>query len=420
MKVEDEFVHAQTKRQDDEKSGGEPQGEAAAVITEEDCEKNCEEVSENEACDEKKNDEITGDESENVREYDGIPEDNNAETNKNESELIAQLVTRMKIEALIFWEGLDWFGKIFTVSILITILMFLSALFSYKFISVIVSVVQAGVLILAQLLHKDVLKCKKRNLQYLVLLVAVIVAVANLVSYTFANDATISTHSEKEEREGFDEETNVEVQVGNYTFSVPDYWEAEEESENLYQAYAEDSDKVVKLQIDSVEDDEDPVSFEILEEETDNGKMASAVKSYFDATSKVTSEYFESGKIKGYIYSFEYEKNATRGIGRCLVFPSGKNNHWVYVVLLENDYSDYAYFGDYDSIINSIKQKKVSKKSKKTTKKESKKKDSKKEEKNHLKKKSRLHQKAQMTAIIKNLRLRKIKFRAKIWMGKLK
>ncbi len=214
----------------------------------------------------------------------------------------------MKIEAFIFWEGLDWFGKIFTVSILITILMFLSALFSYKFISVIVSVVQAGVLILAQLLHKDVLKCKKRNLQYLVLLVAVIVAVANLVSYTFANDATISTHSEKEEREGFDEETNVEVQVGNYTFSVPDYWEAEEESENLYQAYAEDSDKVVKLQIDSVEDDEDPVSFEILEEETDNGKMASAVKSYFDATSKVTSEYFESGKIKGYIYSFEYEK----------------------------------------------------------------------------------------------------------------
>ncbi len=45
--------------------------------------------------------------------------------------------------------------------------------------------------------------------------------------------------------------------------------------------------------------------------------------------------------------------------------------------MLENAYSDYAYFGDYDSIINSIKQKKVSKKSKKTTKKESKKKDSK-------------------------------------------
>ncbi len=358
--------------------GGQPQGEDATVITEEDYESVCEEVFEDEALDAEKSDDT--DEI-----WKNVPKNENTGSNKNESDLIDRLVTKMKIEAFIFWKGLDLFGKIFTVGILITIVMFLVAVSSHKLIPVIASVVQAGMLVCAQLLHKEVLKCKKRNLKYIVLLIAIILAVLNMISYMFVNDTPISTHTEKEVWEGFDEETNVEVQVGNYIFSVPDYWEAEEESENIYQAYAEDSDKVVKLQIDSVEDDEDPVSFEILEEETSNGKMTSAIKSYFDATSKVTSEYFESGKIKGYIYSFEYEKDTIKGIGKCLVFPSGKNNHWIHVILLENDYSDYTYFGDFDSIINSIKQKQTS--TKKKTKKESEKKSSKKKKKKSAKEK---------------------------------
>lgn len=69
---------------------------------------------------------------------------------------------------------------------------------------------------------------------------------------------------EAPEKNGFNEEGNSEIQLGNFIFSIPSYFEADITEDDHYRAYAEKGGKTAYIEIFSVVDEEDTVSYEAL------------------------------------------------------------------------------------------------------------------------------------------------------------
>ena len=170
-----------------------------------------------------------------------------------------------------------------------------------------------------------------------------------------SGSAGTSKDDSRPQKAGFSESENGTATVGNFEFSVPDYWETEIEEENHYRAYAETSGKVAMIDITSQYDSSDPVTYDILAEETENGMMSTAIKMEYYPCEEVTIEDFDNGSIKGYIYKtcFEYEGidcNST-----IVYMPSEENNHWVVAFLQQTENTEYLYDEDFAKIMNSAR-----------------------------------------------------------------
>ena len=160
--------------------------------------------------------------------------------------------------------------------------------------------------------------------------------------------------SEKPEKNGFDSTSNMEVSVGLASFEIPSYWAADITEADHYRAYAETSGKVAMLNILANYDNDDPVSFDILQVENDLGLMEKSVRSGFGACGEIHSEVFDNGSVKGYIYSSAFEQDGYRGQMKTAMIPSVKDNKWITITLLETDNTEYSYFADYSEIMNSV------------------------------------------------------------------
>lgn len=156
------------------------------------------------------------------------------------------------------------------------------------------------------------------------------------------------------EKDGFDEKSNSLVTVGQFCFSIPNYWNADIEEDDMYRAYAENSGKVSVLQIISSYDSDDKVTYDILKQDTENGAMADAYKTWFEQCGDIQVVSFDNGDIKGFIFSTDFTKDGLDGKGQCLVFPSENNNSWVFVALMETNNTQYTYFRDFSKILESI------------------------------------------------------------------
>lgn len=156
----------------------------------------------------------------------------------------------------------------------------------------------------------------------------------------------------KQQKNGFD--NNIEIIVGAYCFLIPTYWEADIEEADYYRAYAETSGKVAMLFINSSFDEEDPVTYEILAQETESGEMSKAFTYWFDECGEVTIKSFDNGVVKGFTYEMEVSINGLEGNAMIVTFPDEKNNHWVTASLCETNNTEYSYTEDFEKIINSI------------------------------------------------------------------
>ncbi|MDO4479032.1 MAG: DUF4839 domain-containing protein [Lachnospiraceae bacterium] len=308
----------------------------------------------------------------------------------NQKKTSASTSDKLKGKAIEFWQKLDLFCQVALISATVVLVLFLVAVAKHRGLPIIISVLQIAGLIVAFLMHKGYITSQKTWLKYLLLGAVILFALINVMSYSFGGSrsyksqeskSTAETQAisqpirkplkaqklpkvteapeapivpERTEKDGFSEENNELVTIGDFAFSVPDYWEADKEKEDEYRAYAERDGKTAMLQIESQKDNFDPVTFDILQEENDNGLMAESMKAWFDASGDVTSESFENGVIKGYIYSCDFEQDDVKGKCQCLVFPSENDNCWIFVSLTESDNTEYTYFGDYRKILESI------------------------------------------------------------------
>ena len=171
-------------------------------------------------------------------------------------------------------------------------------------------------------------------------------AIANKESETSADGLY------RKQKDGFDINNCKEKIIGNYKFLIPNYW-IESESEH-YRAYAETGGKVSMLQIINKVDNKDKVSFDLLEKETNEGKMQSALKSWFEDSKFIDYEKFENQNLKGYIYNLTFKINEHSGIAKCLSFASESDNSWFNVLLTETLNTEYSYTSDFNKIISNI------------------------------------------------------------------
>lgn len=166
--------------------------------------------------------------------------------------------------------------------------------------------------------------------------------------------ATAQTTNNKKQKNEFHESKNVKETVGSYVFSIPKYWNADITEADHYRAYAETSEKVAMLQITSHYDEDDPVTFEELEQENDSGAVAGDIETWFDSCEVIQSELYDNGVVKGYIYTCDFVQNGYSGKAETFTFPSTSDSCWIYVTLVETDNTKYSYFDDFSKIIESI------------------------------------------------------------------
>lgn len=163
-----------------------------------------------------------------------------------------------------------------------------------------------------------------------------------------------TSFSKSPQKNGFSPTSNIKVTVGNYVFVVPSYWKSDIHENDLYRAYAETSGKVAMLEILANYDEEDPVTYDILKKETDEGLMAAAVESWFDECHVKKTEPFDNGKIKGFVYQIDFVHEGLSGTGSVLYYPSESDNKWMLISLTQTDNTEYSYDNDVEKIMESI------------------------------------------------------------------
>lgn len=176
---------------------------------------------------------------------------------------------------------------------------------------------------------------------------------------TAAEEVTASETSaeEKPQKDGFDENTNMKIEFGNYIFSIPSYYAADITESDHYRAFAETGGEMACIQLFAFVDEEDPVSYEALKEEVEDGTAPEAFKSMFDSCNGVTVIPFETDTIKGFLYSTDYTKGDDTGYAQCMIFPSVDDNKWFFILLTQTEGTDYSYTDDFKKILSSTKMK---------------------------------------------------------------
>ncbi|MBR6581203.1 MAG: transposase [Ruminococcus sp.] len=288
------------------------------------------------------------------------------------------------------WNNFDVFCKVLIIVIGIILLLLLISVISHNNLALFISIIQMIGVISSLLIHKNIIKINKNGWDYLLLIIVGLFGILNIMSYSnkesestttnktaqttmiisqytettlieenklatvATTTATATTNINKPPKNGFNKNTNNSVTVGNYCFSIPNYWKVNDDEPELYRAFAETSGKVAMLQIISNHDDLDTVSYELLKEENDNGLMADAFKSWNDSCGEVTSQEYNNGIIKGFLYTWDFIQEGIDGKAQCLVFPSEESNSWMFVSLAETNNTENTYFDDYSKIFDTI------------------------------------------------------------------
>ncbi len=112
---------------------------------------------------------------------------------------------KIKSKLLAFWGGLDVFGKIFTVSIAVVVILLPVSIIVGKGFAIFFSILQLAGLIVAALMHKNVIKLdeKKKWIKFLVLAIAIFFIILNVMSYSWGQSNPGRTNSNKDSIETF-------------------------------------------------------------------------------------------------------------------------------------------------------------------------------------------------------------------------
>ena len=185
-------------------------------------------------------------------------------------------------------------------------------------------------------------------------------------------EAEMQTEKEavvRQQKNGFDEAQTELVEIGGFTVKIPSYWQAEEgeisldgSDQEYYCAYAERQGKVALLQMEANVDDQESVTFSLLEDEEQ--EIAQAFGQSFDTYDCSQSELYElkgsENPVKGYLWTFSFSVQGQQGDGQFLMFPAEEENRWMQVLMMQTDNTEFDYTGDFQKILESIRNEKDS------------------------------------------------------------
>ena len=106
---------------------------------------------------------------------------------KKKSDEKQSIEDKIKNKLSNIWNRLDRLYKIIAVGMLITIIMFLIAIVTHRGLPIFISILQILGLVFTIFLHKGIIKKQNNWLKYVVLMVTVLLAVLNVMSYSFEN-----------------------------------------------------------------------------------------------------------------------------------------------------------------------------------------------------------------------------------------
>lgn len=167
---------------------------------------------------------------------------------------------------------------------------------------------------------------------------------------------------EKEEFDGYDKYEKNELRVGDFVFSIPEYWvegnTVKEDDYEEYQLYAETDGKVAMFQIRLSYDDVDEVSYELLVKDEPN--MIAYLKKLFKGNAEWYKHFTNSNGLSGEMYKYDGKVNIDLftvydAYGYETVFPSYEDNCWLYVDLVHSGNTKYSYYNDYMKILDNIR-----------------------------------------------------------------
>lgn len=170
----------------------------------------------------------------------------------------------------------------------------------------------------------------------------------------------VANNLDKPQKNGFDENTAKKVLSGNYIITIPNYWKEDTPNESGmdYRGYAETGGKVAMLMITSATDTTDPATFEVLYDDKDNMiKVLTKTMSKLGNCEFIGSDTYETEELKGmsFDYNFISDEYEVDGKGTYVVFPSEKDNKWIYISIIVTNNADYSYDEDFEKILATIK-----------------------------------------------------------------
>lgn len=115
------------------------------------------------------------------------------------------------------WNDLDLFCKIITVSMGISILLFLISIFSHKTLPIVLSILQIVGVVVAVLIHKEKINSSKSWLKYVILLVALLLSIVNIKSYSLGTNT--SENKNTGESKHTDENMAEQMEWSSFTLS---------------------------------------------------------------------------------------------------------------------------------------------------------------------------------------------------------
>lgn len=172
-----------------------------------------------------------------------------------------------------------------------------------------------------------------------------------------------STAPAKEVMDGFDKETNQTVTVGNVKFSVPEYYEEDEDKadDGKHFYYAETGKSSVMLYLNGSELDGKSGSFGKEAQET---LMNSFLNGVDGSTLKSQELELEIASLPAGMFTFTGEVSDIPYSAKTYMFYNEEMNSVCLVTLMQTDNSEYDYFPDFDKIVRSAKAEKKPKVSK--------------------------------------------------------
>ena len=162
-------------------------------------------------------------------------------------------------------------------------------------------------------------------------------------------------NSKKSDKNGFNDSTNNVVTMGYCQFEIPSYWDVDAGTDSIT-AYAEKGEKLVMLNVMNTKDS-DPVSYDMLVEETDNGKMAYALQDILSSqgsVGEVKSSPYSYGGIKGMIYEMDFETSGIECNCKSVWIPNEIENKWLSFFLITSNQCTYNYNNDFEKTLRSI------------------------------------------------------------------
>ncbi len=146
------------------------------------------------------------------------------------------------------------------------------------------------------------------------------------------------------------------VSIGLYQFQIPSFW-IRDSSTDDYSAYAESGGKFAILRAYSRHADD--VGFEQLDTEEERNEIIQIMLSSMLDTGKdsevISTEVIRLADTTGVLWHFRGSLSDLPMTGYFLSLPSIENNHWVMVLCLLSDNTEYLYDDCIREIISSIK-----------------------------------------------------------------